>query len=354
MLSDRVARLGLIAGMAGLAALASAPAALARPKPPPVVEAPPPPPPMPEVSMAHKFVTAAGAYDDYMRQAASITPAALTDAGNVGQALRAGSAYEPVQLRVGMVSYGAIAALTDGAFVADVRRAGATPEDRYALETKIFANPRFALSFADGARAAGIAKQAMMSGGLRLYDAGNAIRLAAYSIQHQPWSLQPVPDLGTRTDAIKRLSTSQRPTPGAETETLDLMVAGETPNGVALESAAGRRTDLIVRAVALAALASIGQATDQDAPRLGWLTDDYYLDHCLAEAKLALFECLAVARPNYEDVFCLGQHAMKDTGACVVIGSGGAVPLDIDVRPLVVPPARMHRAPARHRRGRRT
>ncbi|HEY1425769.1 MAG TPA: hypothetical protein VGF50_03775 [Caulobacteraceae bacterium] len=350
---DRVARLALIGGMAGLAALASAPAALARPKPPPVVEAPPPPPPMPEVSLARRFVAAAGAYDDYMRQAASITPAALSDAGNVGQALRAGAAYEPAQLRIGMVSYGAIAALTDSAFVADVRRAGATPEGRYALLAKIFSNPKVVLEFADGARAAAIAKQAMMSGGLRLYDAGNAVRLAAYSIQHQPWSLQPVPDLSTRGDAIKRLSNSPRPTPGSETQTLDLMIAGETPNGAGLEAATGRRTDLVVRAVALAALASIGQATDEDAPRLGWLTDDYYVDHCLAEAKLLLFECLAVARPNYEDVFCLGQHAMKDTGACVTIGAGGAVPIDIDVRPLAVPPARTHHAPASQRRARR-
>ena len=113
----------------------------------------------------------------------------------------------------------------------------------------------------------------------------------------------------------------------------------------------------MIRSVALAALASIGQATDEDAPRLGWLTDDYYLDHCLAEAKLALFECLAVARPNYEDVFCTGQHAMKDTGGCAVIGAGGAVPIDIVVKPLTIPgpheraAAHSRQAPARHRRG---
>jgi hypothetical protein len=343
----RVARLGLTLGMAGLA-MASAPAALARPKPPPVVEAPPPPP-MPDVSMAGKFVAAAGAYDDYMRQAASISPA-FTDAGTVGQSLRAGAAYEPGQLRTGMVAYAAIAVLTDAAFVADVRRAGATPEGRYALVAKIFANPKAALAFADGARAAGIAKQAAVSGGMRLYAQGNAVKLAAYSIQHQPWSLQTVPDLDSRADAVKHLSTTQRPSPGSETQTLDLMVAGEPPTGLGLDPAPGPYSALVVRAVALAALASIGQADDEAAPRLGWLTDDYYLDHCLAEAKLSLFECLAVARPNYEDVFCLGQHAMKDTGACVVIGAGGAVPIDIAVKPLAVPPARMRQAPAHHRR----
>jgi hypothetical protein len=300
--------------------------------------------------MAHDFVVAAGAYDDYVHQAGAISPN-FADAGGVGQSLRAGAAYEPVQLRRGMVAYAAIAVLTDQAFVADVRRAGATPEERYALVRRIFSDPKTALQFADGARAAGIAKHALVTGGMRLYDAGNAVRLAAYSIQHQPWSLQTVPDLDSRADAIKRLSTTLRPSPGSETQTMDLMIAGEPPAGASLDPVPAPYTGVVVRAVALAALASIGQADDEAAPRLGWLTDDYYLDHCLAEAKLSLFECLAVARPNYEDVFCLGQHAMKDTGACVVIGAGGAVPIDIAVSPFQVPPPHTHKATAaRHRR----
>jgi hypothetical protein len=345
----RVARLALTLGMA-LAATAIAPAALARR--PPVVEAPPmppPPPPMPDVSMARSFVAAAGAYDDYVHQAASISPA-FTDADNVGQSLRTGSAYEPGQLRVGLVAYAAIAVLTDEAFVADVRRVGATPEARYALVAKIFGNPKAALEFADSARALGIAKQAIVSGGMRLYDDGNSVKLAAYSMQHQPWSLQPPPDLDERPDTVKRLSNSPRSTPGSETQRLYLMVGGESPGGAPIDPAPGPYSGLVVRAVALAALASIGQADDDAAPRLGWLTDDYYLDHCLSEAKLSLFECMAVARPNYEDVFCLGQHAMKDTGACAVISVGGAVPIDIAVKPFDVPPVRTHAAPAHHHR----
>jgi hypothetical protein len=345
----RLAKLGLIAGLASLAALSASETVLARPKPPPVVETQPPPPPMPEVSLARHFVADAGAFDDYMHQAASVSPA-FADAGAVGQSLRAAAAYEPGQLRAGMVAYGAIAALTDNAFVADVRRAGATPEARYAIVTKIFTDPKAALAFADSGRAAGLAKQAIVSDAMRLYDQGNAVKLAAYSIQHQPWSLQTVPDLDTRGDSVKRLSSTQRSVPGSELQTLDFMIAGQptTP----FEPAPPRYSALVVRAVALAALASIGQATDEDAPRLGWLTDDYYVEHCLAEAKLSLFECLAVARPNYEDVFCLGQHAMKDTGGCTVIGAGGAVPIDIVVKPLAIPSPHAGRTStaAHHRR----
>jgi hypothetical protein len=35
---------------------------------------------------------------------------------------------------------------------------------------------------------------------------------------------------------------------------------------------------------------------------------------CLNMGKLNLYQCLAVAKPHYEDVFCLGQHIMIDTG----------------------------------------
>ena len=41
-------------------------------------------------------------------------------------------------------------------------------------------------------------------------------------------------------------------------------------------------------------------------------------------AKLNLYQCLAVAGPHYEDVFCLGQHALIDTAQCVNDAAGGA------------------------------
>jgi len=343
------AKRGLILALVGLVAATGAPPALAKPKPPPIVYAPPPPPPMPDVGLGGRFITAAGAYDSYMREAAAISPA-FSDAGNVGASLRAGVDYEPGQLRVGMVAYGAIAALTDSAFVSDVRRAGATPDARYAIVARIFADPRNVFAFVDARRAAGLAKAALAAQGMRLFNDGNAVKQAAYSIQHQSWSLADVPDRDGRAAAVKRLSTSARGSSGSETAALDLMIGGELPAGANLDPAAPPDSALVVRAVALAALAAIGQASDEDAPRLGWLTDDYYLDHCLAEAKLSLYECLAVAKPNYEDVFCLGQHAMKDTGACVVTGAGSTVPIEIIPAYLKIPPAHVRPTVRRKRR----
>ena len=57
-------------------------------------------------------------------------------------------------------------------------------------------------------------------------------------------------------------------------------------------------------------------------------------------ARLNLFQCLAVAGPYYEDMFCLGQHVLMDTGSCLIRGSGAAMPLDVRPPALPVPPAR--------------
>ncbi len=48
-------------------------------------------------------------------------------------------------------------------------------------------------------------------------------------------------------------------------------------------------------------------------------------------SKLNLYQCLSVARPYYEDVYCLGLHALADTGRCVIgsLGPDPVVPLTV-------------------------
>jgi len=52
-------------------------------------------------------------------------------------------------------------------------------------------------------------------------------------------------------------------------------------------------------------------------------------------AKLNLYQCLAVSKPHYEDIFCLGQHILIDTGSCMVKWTGATMPPE-PVRPPVV------------------
>jgi hypothetical protein len=334
------ARLALMLGLALAAAGALVVAGDASPRSPPVVN-PPSEPPMPGIGLGRNFMDDAAAYQNYVREASAISPM-FTNASGVANSLRTGAAYEPAQFRRGAVAYAAIAALGDPAFVAAVRRAGATQEARYAIVARIYANPANALAFADAANAEGLAKAALSTSGMGLYDAGDAVTGAAYSIQHQPWSLASVVGLEARAAAVKNLSATPRQASGADEAAEAAAVLGEPPAGSPpLQPAPAPYSGLVVRAVALAALASIGQAGDAVSANLSWLTDDYFMDHCIVETKLSLFECLAVAKPNYEDVFCLGQHAMKDTGSCVVRSADSAVPLVITTAPPPhIPPAR--------------
>ena len=282
-----------------------------------------------------------------MNQTGGISPA-FADAQDVADALRTGVAYEPGQLRRGAIAYAAAAALDDTAFVDAVRKAGDTPEARYAIVAKIFADPNHVLAFADAHGAAALAKAALAQSGTRVFDSGDRVRLAAYGIQHQPWSLVTVADLEGRAAAVKQLSTGLRAPSSDAHRDVDRMIVGEPVTPPA--AAPPPYSPLVIRAIALAALGAIGQAGDDNASNIGWLTDDYYLDHCLAEAKLSLYECIAVAKPNYEDMFCLGQHAMKDTGGCVVKSAWATVPTDIMAHDMTIPAARMHKAPVRKRR----
>ncbi|MEJ0066421.1 MAG: hypothetical protein WDM85_14255 [Caulobacteraceae bacterium] len=52
-----------------------------------------------------------------------------------------------------------------------MRKAGATPEARYAIVAKIFADPRNALAFVDAHGAAALAKAALAQSGMKVFDA---------------------------------------------------------------------------------------------------------------------------------------------------------------------------------------
>jgi hypothetical protein len=323
----------------------------ARPKPPPVVEAPPPPPPppMPGVFMSSSLVSQAAAYASYMRTATQISP--NFDSGlSVATSLKQGAAYEPSQFVHGAVAYAALAALQDPTFVASVRAAGSTAEDRYTIVSRIFQDPGYAFAFKGAEAAAGLAKTALIGQGTNLFNDGRAVKMAAYSMQHQAWSKEDVPERPARLATVKTLSSGPSSFSPDDEMLLQRAASGA---GLSLPPAVAGPpySRLIKHAVALAAMAAIGQAGDDKVQNLVWLDDDSKTDHCVAEAKENLYQCLAVAKPNYEDIFCLGQHVMLDTGACLARYSGVGMPLEVNPQPLKVPPAKpVGRKPVKKRR----
>lgn len=323
------------------AALASLLAACAD-TPGPVVTAPPPPVASPpaQVALADSLVQQAAAYRGYVDRAASIN-AGFTDGTQVASALRVGVAYEPRQFLRGAVAYAAIAALQDRNFVASVRSYANTAESRRQLTAQIIANPAYALSFPGADNAAALAMAALHNEGLRIYSSGRAVKQAAYDTQRQAWSRTHISGPAERLAHARTLSGTLLVGDAAETSRLHSSIAGVAPLGVA--PAPGARAPygaLVARAVSLAALAAIGQAGEANLDQLMPTLTEPEAAYCLNMAKLNTYQCLAVSRPHYEDMFCLGQHILMDTGACLIRGSGAAMPLEVRPPAIPVPSAR--------------
>lgn len=259
------------------------------------------PPPSAGPPRAYVDVGLAGeaiAFEAYTRRASAID-ARFSGPAEIGQALQTAAAYEPRQLESSMVAYAAMAALQEPAFVAGVRAQGRP------LAGRLAADPGAALALPGGGAAAARANAALAQRGEALAQAGQRVRQAAYSVQQQAWSRARVPNGPQRLATVERISAGgYRPEP-ADRASLTTALAG-----------GGRRSGtspVIERGLAVAALTALG---DDGAARS--LMRDPRSGQCLREAKLNFHQCLASAGTHYEDIYCLGLHAMADPGRCVV------------------------------------
>jgi hypothetical protein len=94
-------------------------------------------------------------------------------------------------------------------------------------------------------------------------------------------------------------------------------------------------TAIEARALALAAESVLGRARSADRDWLSPLVSEPDSAECLRMAKLDLYQCMAVAGPQYEDIYCMGHHALKETAQCVAGAAHGAATTQIaSVAPL--------------------
>lgn len=344
MIAIRPARSMLVLLAAGLAVGFPALQGDAKSRPPVVVTppAPPPqPPPIQGVFLNSRMLNDAAAYQAYMQRATGISPA-FTDGASVAAALRTGASYEPQALIRGAMSLGAIAALQEPAFVASVRAAGQNANARRLVLNRVIAEPGYIFTFPGAAAASRNAKQAIGGAGLRLLATGKAVKQSAYDIQHQAWSKDFVADRDARLAAVKAgSSTAAAPAPDVAAG-LARGITGGAPLTPSSNPIVSFQTPMIAKAMALAAFAALGEAGDAAYDRLTYLTSEPNTGYCLSMAKLNLNQCLAVAKPHYEDVFCLGEHVLSDTGACMARAGGGLMVLEVRTRPMAkLPPPRV-------------
>ncbi|HYE43162.1 MAG TPA: hypothetical protein VEA15_07175 [Caulobacteraceae bacterium] len=264
------------------------------------------------------LVQAAGAYQAYMQRASAIR-ADFADGKAVSDALTEGASYEVGQMEEGQIAYGALVALQDRDFVRGVRRAAADGESRRRLAADLLYNPHVVLQLDGAAGAGSLVAAALRSDGESVHRAGKGVKQSAYDLQRQPWSKQTVPNAAARLARAKALS-ARAYTPGPD-ETARLFTKASDMRGtVAARNYSPSRT--VAKSLALAALAVTGEA-DGPKDRFAPLLQDASARTCLRMAKLNLFQCLAVSGPHYEDMFCVGQHALMDTGKCVSDAAAG-------------------------------
>jgi hypothetical protein len=339
----RVRAWTLIGSAAAIAVLSAPPilTALARPKPAPIVQAPPPPPPPPgPVALPSHTLADAAAYQAWMERQNAVSPA-FVDGPSVARALKDVSAQSSSALVRDAVAYGAVVALQDQDWVAEIRKAGDTPENRRLMVQYLIADPRYALIFKGADRAAGVAQQALGAPALKLFDQGKAVRQASYDIQHQEWSKAEVADRPGRLAMVEQQGKGGLPDAADHVAALQAASTGGAPLPIKGDPLAPPYPPLIAESLQLAAIAALGEASDDMYDRLAALAgDERGAEQCLHEAKLNLFQCLAVAKPHYEDVYCMGQHAMSDTAACMVTAVGMSLPLPpvIQAPPAPTPP----------------
>ena len=314
-----------------VAALTLVLTACAAPAPAPAPAAPPAPRPIaavaPPISLSPRVVEQASAYRAYVSRAGAISPG-FSGGSDVAQGLKTGASYEPGQLLRGAIAYGAVVALQDPAFVAGVRKFAVDPDQRRTVAYEIMKDPAYAVGFSGSASAAGLVMTALGDDGRKLLNLGHSVHQAAYDVQHQSWSKADVPGRDGRLAMAKEVSAKAGLGEMAETARLQMAVSSSGQMSVAGESVSPPYTPMVIRSLAVAALAALGYADDASLAQVMPILAEPTSAVCLNMAKLNLYQCLAVAKPHYEDVFCLGQHVLEDTGHCLMKGAGVAEPID--------------------------
>jgi hypothetical protein len=269
-----------------------------------------------QVGLPHKVMEDAAAYQRFVTEAGAVN-AKFADGNAVRRALKTGAGWEAHQLQSGEVAYAALLAMQDPRFVEAVRAIG---QDRNPDEiaARILRDPNAVLELPGAQEAASRAATVLGAQGQHVYDTGAAVKQSAYTIQHQAWSRGMITDRPQRLAQIKSLSDTRVTSTAEEMKRLVTVLGeGQPRSGDDYGERRAYPSPVVTHGVALAALAVLGRARDVDAQALETLTSDSSSGECLKLAKLNLFQCLAVAGPRYEDVFCLGEHGLKETGQCL-------------------------------------
>ncbi len=264
--------------------------------------------------LSHRALEDAAVYARFVAETGSLN-GKFKDGNDVRRALKASASWEQNQLQSGEIAYAALAALQEPEFVEGLRRA-AREGGAGRIADQLLRDPAAVLDLPGAERAAARASSALAAQADRVMAAGKVVKQSAYDVQHQAWSKQAVTDRPQRLALIKTLS-STRSGDGPEASAHLSRAVLALSRGEADGGRAGAPSAVVLRGVSLAALAVLGRAGDDHAKEVQAVMTEPANDMCLKMAKLNLFQCLAVAGPKYEDIFCMGEHGLKETASCM-------------------------------------
>jgi len=181
-----------------------------------------------------------------------------------------------------------------------------------------------------------------------LTQTGRLIRQAAYDVQHQEWSKAQVVDLPGRLHAVEAESAEGIAPAADEVPVLQKAATGAAPLPITAQPLAPPYAPLVARALQVAAVAALGEATDNAYEQLASMSNDLETELCLERAKRDLYQCLAVSKPNYEDIFCMGRHEMLQPAACIASGAGVDLPPEPAPPPAPAPTRVANRSSSHH------
>ncbi|HWE47949.1 MAG TPA: hypothetical protein VG407_18165 [Caulobacteraceae bacterium] len=266
-----------------------------------------------QVGLPHNVVEDAEAWQAFVTHAGAVN-AAFASGQQVRAALKTGAGYEPGQLEQGEIAYAALVALQQADFVAGLRRIADDPAQNQALAQRLMGDPSSVYSLPGAEEAAGLATARIQEQARHLAQVGAEVKQSAYDVQHSSWSQVRDSDRRARLALVKKISATRFVAKPQDGETLRKVMAdlSQAPDP---DFTRREGSPVVTRALVLAALAVLRRTDDPRVVRTVLYEPD--TQRCFNWAKLALYECLAVAGPRYEDIFCLAEHGLKETATCV-------------------------------------
>ena len=286
------------------------------------------------------------AYAAYQSDVTQLRTSDVRNADDLEQAIDTVARHNRDALTRGWIAYGSSIAAQSPAFVQGVRAAA----DYYGRDAVIWAvsvDPSYARGLRGGNEATRMLLESANADSARIVAVADRYQELAYALQRQRWANAVAPRQADRVQRVRSLGREGAPASAVPSEVaprlrvapLSLSPANDptayggrrfwdavSGNAEVVEVAATpvsyqwrvnvTRGEALDRMSAVAALQALNAVETHQSAVTRLIADPRSRD-CFEMAQLQLYQCMSAARFRYENAFCMGQHGLRDVGACI-------------------------------------